>query len=281
MCRRLARRGVAQPGRAPALGAGSRRFESCLPDQSSLAEHSAQSERPAHRSKGDRPSARVASSAPGTPGCGRRRSLPAGGSRMPVRHSFSWCSFEQASSNPRALASDRSPTRHGRRHLARRQCERYPSQASERHDPATCSEGPGVINTPGTAHRRRRSGTMSDVAKMMRILAVSVLLGAMAPAAATSQRGHTAPQTLIVNCGPGPRHDQPPHLRPLRRAPGPLDLRRHLDERQALASGACVTTSCRRSARSRSPTCAGPAGALPTTTTGRTASAHARSGRQS
>lgn len=29
---RLSSRGVAQPGSAPALGAGSRRFESCRPD---------------------------------------------------------------------------------------------------------------------------------------------------------------------------------------------------------------------------------------------------------
>src|SRR5262247_3284614 len=31
--RRIAARGIAQPGRAPALGAGGRRFESCCPDQ--------------------------------------------------------------------------------------------------------------------------------------------------------------------------------------------------------------------------------------------------------
>ena len=44
---------------------------------------------------------------------------------------------------------------------------------------------------------------MSDVAKMVRILAVTVLLGAMAPAAATSQSEAAAPQTLIVTADQG------------------------------------------------------------------------------
>ena len=44
---------------------------------------------------------------------------------------------------------------------------------------------------------------MSDLATMMRILAVSVLLGALAPAAATSQSAAPAPQTLIVNADQG------------------------------------------------------------------------------
>ena len=44
---------------------------------------------------------------------------------------------------------------------------------------------------------------MSDFAKMMRILTVSVLVGVMAPVAATSQPGARPPQTLIVNADQG------------------------------------------------------------------------------
>ena len=79
----------------------------------------------------------------------------------------------------------------------------------------------------------------------------------------------------------GQADHQPQHLRPFRRAPGPLHLRRVSGWARTARSptrAASATTWSRRCGRSRCRCCAGRAGASPTSTTGRTASARARSG---
>ena len=61
-------------------------------------------------------------------------------------------------------------------------------------------------------------------------------------------------------CGSGPRHDQPPHLRPLRRASRAAGSTTASGRRAQRARGACATTSCRRSSAIKVPNLRWPGG---------------------